>query len=132
MKNTLFITFLAIAGLLGSAYISVEQFTATYQGVDVRLDWHAADEADTQSFEVARRINPSYPYQNLMSVNAEQRGNYFFIDDNLYQQNIETIQTVQYRLTAKTTNGDQHFYATIKHSPTAVQQSWGTIKAMFK
>lgn len=132
MKNTLFILFIALFGLLGSAYISIEQFTATHQGVDVRLDWNATDEAEVQSFEIARRLNPSYPYQNIASIKPESQGRYFFIDDNLYGQSTADNQTLQYRLTAKKAGSEQHFYATIRHSPTAVQQSWGTIKAMFK
>ena len=132
MKSILIIILLALAGLSGSAYISIEQFTATYQGVDVRLDWNASDEVNVQAFEIARRIDASHPYKNITSLEPESKGRYFFIDDNLYQVDIAENKMLQYRLTAKTASGDQHFYATIKHSPTAVQQSWGNIKAMFK
>lgn len=118
--------------LLSSAFVmQVQEFSATYQGVDIRLDWQVKADAEIQAFQVYRKKGEDGSYKLIRTLDHNGQRSYFMIDDELYKGN-ETQETISYRLEAQTPEGSSTHYAQIEHNPTAVQRSWGSIKAMFK
>lgn len=106
-------------------------FTAFYQGADVRLEWRTPEESEVQVYEVYRKKADESVYQKIGTLSANNSNNYSFIDDNLYKGS-DAAQSISYRLTVKTTQNNYNLFASIQHTPTAVQRSWGSIKSMFK
>lgn len=110
---------------------SLQQFTASYQGVDIRLDWSVSQEQGIESFELFRKKDGSEDLRKIATIPVSGKLSYSFLDDDLYKN--QSSHEVQYRLTLKKTDRTvQHFFTTIQHNPTTVQRSWGSIKAMFK
>ena len=110
--------------------VVIKSFTASYQGVDIRLDWEINDNTDVGSFDLYRKIDDN-PEKKIVTINSTSSLAYFFIDDNIYKNN-DNPQTIVYRLVAGSSQGDDIAITSIQHNPTAVQRSWGSIKSMFK
>lgn len=129
IKNTFVVAFLWIC--CSAFTTAVQQFTASYQGVDVRLDWSVGQEQGIEAFELFRRKNEAEDFRRIATIPAAGRLSYSFLDDDLYKN--QGGHQVQYRLTVRRNDGTvQHFFTHIQHNPTTVQRSWGSIKAMFK
>jgi hypothetical protein len=134
MGKTFRINFLllpAIMLVMGSFRLQLQSFQASYQGSDIRLEWKVSEEAGVTSYEISRKKEGDASYGRLAEVNASGQSAYFWVDDNLYKDG-DAMENISYRLTAQTSAGPKYFYASIQHSPTAVQRSWGSIKSMFR
>ncbi|MBW8051547.1 MAG: hypothetical protein FVQ77_14655 [Cytophagales bacterium] len=110
--------------------VVIKSFTASYQGVDIRLDWEINDNMGVGSFDLYRKIDDK-PEKKIITINSTGSLDYFFIDDNIYK-NSDNPQTLVYRLITRSSEGDEISITSIQHDPTAVQRSWGSIKSMFK
>ena len=110
--------------------VTIKSFTASYQGVDIRLDWEINDNTGVGSFDLYRKIDDK-PEKKIVIINSTGSSAYFFIDDNIYKNN-DNPQTIVYRLVARSSQADDIAITSIQHNPTAVQRSWGSIKSMFK
>ena len=110
--------------------VVIKSFTASYQGVDIRLDWEINDNMGVGSFDLYRKIDDK-PEKKIITINSTGSLDYFFIDDNIYKNN-NNPQTLVYRLVTRSSEGDEIAITSIQHDPTAVQRSWGSIKSMFK
>lgn len=112
--------------------VQVSNFSAVYQGADIRLEWRVQEEGEVSFYEIARKKESESNYSKLADVSKNGSGSYVWVDDNLYKDG-EGMETLSYRLAAHTASGQpRYFYTTIQHSPTAVQRSWGSIKSMFR
>jgi len=110
--------------------ITIKSFFASYQGVDIRLDWELNDETGINSFDLYRKIDNAAE-KKIYTLNPTGALAYYFIDDNIYKSNDNT-QTIVYKLIARSGQGNNIASTSIQHNPTAVQRSWGSIKSMFK
>ena len=132
IKTILFSTLSAAIFLILTAFqVQVSSFQAVYQGADIRLEWKVSDESEVSVYEIFRKKDTDANYTKLTDVAQSGSGTYTWVDDNLYKTG-EGIENISYRLAANTSGGPKYFYATIQHSPTAVQRSWGSIKSMFR
>lgn len=110
--------------------ITIKSFFASYQGVDIRLDWELNDETGINSFDLYRKIDNAAE-KKIVTLNPTGALAYYFIDNNIYKSN-DIPQTIVYKLIARSSQGDNIISTSIQHNPTAVQRSWGSIKSMFK
>lgn len=130
LKAILILTVLLTQAWLVYALGTVQYFTASYQGTDVKLDWRLDDDATIDQFEIARKRPDEANFTKLGNITNNGTGQYTFIDDKLYKSG--QVATVSYRLTLKSGNTLTTHYTSIAHNPTAVQRTWGSIKSMFK
>ena len=131
-KTIFFSTLSAAIFLILTAFqVQVSSFQAVYQGADIRLEWKVTDESEVSVYEIFRKKDTDANYTKLTDVAQSGSGSYTWVDDNLYKTG-DGIENISYRLAANTSAGPKYFYATIQHSPTAVQRSWGSIKSMFR
>lgn len=113
---------------------AVQNFLASYQGMDVRLEWQLADETDVVSYELARKKPDEVSYQRIAAIASTGMGTYQFVDENLYRNasSGQPNSVLSYRLTVKTNQGTTVYFANLNNRPSSVQRSWGSIKAMFR
>lgn len=116
--------------LMAYAFGTVQYFTATYQGTDVKLEWRVDDDTNIDQFEISRKRPDETNFTRLNSVTSNGTGSYTFIDDKLYKSG--QVATISYRLTSKSGTTNAVYYTSIANNPTAVQRTWGSIKSMFK
>ena len=117
-------------GIVAYALGTIQFFTASYQGADIKLEWRVDSDNMVDAFEIARKRPDESNYTRLDNVMINGTGTYSFIDDKLYKS--APVATISYRLIMKTPNGTTSYYTSIAHNPTAVQRTWGSIKSMFK
>lgn len=123
--------FLVIPAVL-AFQVQVSNFSAVYQGADIRLEWRVQEEGEVSFYDISRKKESESGYTKLADISKNGSGTYVWVDDNLYKDG-EGMETLSYRLAAHTASGQpRFFYTTIQHSPTAVQRSWGSIKSMFR
>ena len=67
------------------AFGTVQYFTATYQGTDVKLEWRVDDDTNIDQFEISRKRPDETNFTRLNSVTSNGTGSYTFIDDKLYK-----------------------------------------------
>jgi hypothetical protein len=129
-----YIASLFLSLLLGLANTTgmVQSFTASYQGSDVRLEWHVSDAAANADFEIHRKKAGEDSYVKLGDVNGTGSDVYTFIDDNLYKNTDVAQAALSYKLVVKMASGSEQTITGIERNPTAVQRSWGSIKVMFR
>jgi hypothetical protein len=136
MKSNWFLRlFLISFASLGVVFFSyslgtIQFFTASYQGADIKLEWRLDSDNSVDVFEISRKRPDEVSYTRLDNVMINGTGAYTFVDDKLYKS--AQVATISYRLMMKTPNGTTSYYTSIAHNPTAVQRTWGSIKSMFK
>jgi hypothetical protein len=116
---------------------SVTLFTAGYDGPNVRLDWQVSSETNVTGFEISRKAATETSYRAVSSLRPTGQRRYQFLDTNVYRTAAGSTGTATggpftYRLTVRSTSGDQSYLTVLAGTPSAVQRSWGTIKSMFR
>lgn len=133
MKTTPVVALVLLSLLVSSfTFKRVTQFYASFQGVDIRLDWQVEGNDEINEFKIYRKKASESTYSYIYALPYQPSTNYYFmVDDQLYK-NDGDAENISYKLEVKHSNGTNTYYTSIEHNPTAVQRSWGSIKAMFK
>ncbi|MDQ2794640.1 MAG: hypothetical protein M3Y12_11645 [Bacteroidota bacterium] len=127
---------LLVLGSVVAAYAAtLTLFTAAYSGTVVRVEWEVSNEVDVTGFELARKSVADASYTLVSTTAATGLRRYLYLDTNVYR-GTGTTGTLggpyTYRLTVRSTTGDQSYLTVLAGTPSAVQRSWGTIKSMFR
>ncbi|RYU84239.1 hypothetical protein [Hymenobacter persicinus] len=121
---------LAASWALGA---TITMFQASFDGTNVRLEWEATNEAGVENYEVWRKANNEPSFTRLITVPPTAQRRYLYLDTNVYRGTAgSTGSPFTYRLTVRTTSGDQNYTTVLNAAPSAVQRSWGSIKSMFR
>ncbi|GAB2961067.1 hypothetical protein GCM10027048_31360 [Hymenobacter coalescens] len=117
--------------------VTVTMFQATLEGAAaVRLDWEVANETGLLGFELYRKGASDAVFSRLTTVAPTGQRRYQYSDTNLYRGTTSTASTntgpYSYRLTVKSSTGEQSYTVVLNQTPSAVQRSWGSIKSMFR
>lgn len=111
---------------------TLQSFTGTLQGREVKLEWKINDENGVSEYEISRKQSSESFFSKVVALTPSQAGNYFYLDNSL-SSNTDPSQQINYKLCVKLANGQtQNFYTNVSFYPTAVQRSWGSIKSMFR
>lgn len=136
MKYNIFkLTALSLLILVSFAFtLTVNSFTATYQGSDVHLDWKVDNDNEIVGMELYRRKTDETTFTRITTVNSNGSGTYSYIDEGLYKKasDFGGSGTLEYKLQIKSLSGNVQATTRTSSGPTAVQRSWGSIKTMFK
>ncbi|GAB3739851.1 hypothetical protein GCM10027594_19950 [Hymenobacter agri] len=127
---------LLVLGSVAAAYAAtLTLFTAAYSGTVVKVDWEVSNEVDVTGFELARKSASDASYTAVSTTAATGQRRYSYLDANVYR-GTSTTGTLggpyTYRLTVRSSTGDQSYLTVLAGTPSAVQRSWGTIKSMFR
>ncbi len=134
MKSGIFKTLILsfAAAILMAFSFTLQSFTGTLQGREVKLEWKINDENGVSEYEISRKQSSESFFSKVVALTPSQAGNYFYLDNSL-SSNTDPSQQINYKLCVKLANGQtQNFYTNVSFYPTAVQRSWGSIKSMFR
>jgi hypothetical protein len=107
------------------------EFSAESQGDGVLLMWRTGVELNLSTFQVQRSVNGTSFYSIADVEPTGSYSEYQYVDGNLLK---DSIKTYYYRLKIVETNGAVT-YSAIREVTlifSGIQQTWGSIKAMFR
>jgi len=113
-----------------SATIYMKSLQARVEGTNVKLEWVISEETGVQKYLVYRKQGSNQQYLFLTSVNPNGTKTYSFTDINLTTNS--GAENITYKIIVDAQSQDYEFFTTVSYSSTAVQRTWGSIKAMFK
>jgi hypothetical protein len=132
-----FLIFLFLCAFLcttvpGSAQSLINNFTAQAQGESyILLKWDSGIETDLASFQVERSFD-EITYSTLMIITPQgSNSSYTYADNDIYRGN---NRTYYYRVRAQM-NNNNYFYSPVQSVVlffSGIQQTWGSIKALFR
>ena len=116
---------------------TVTLFTASYDGANVRVEWEVSTEVNVTGFDLARKAASEASFTAVTSVVPTGQRRYLFLDANVYRATggggtPAASGPFTYRLTVRSSGGDQSYLTVLAGTPSSVQRSWGTIKSMFR
>jgi hypothetical protein len=119
---------------------SLTLFTAVYDGANVRVNWEVSSETDVTGFDLYRKAASASSFSLVSNVVPTGQRRYQYIDLDAYRPTGGTMPAnpsaisgpFTYRLTMRSSHGDQTYTTVLAGTPSAVQRSWGTIKSMFR
>ncbi|MDB5234475.1 MAG: hypothetical protein JWR44_1468 [Hymenobacter sp.] len=130
---------LVLGCVLAAVAATLTLFTANYDGANVKVEWEVNTEADVTGFELSRKAATESSYTAVSSITPTGQRRYLYTDTNVYRNTTSGGTPTQsaggpftYRLTVRSTSGDQSYLTVLAGTPSAVQRSWGTIKSMFR
>ena len=115
---------------------TITLFQATYDNSNIRVAWDVANETGVQNYDLYRKANNEPTFTKLTTISPSGQAHYQYLDTDVYRGTGSSTSTLggpfTYRLTVRTTTGDQNYTSTLGQTPSAVQRSWGSIKSMFR
>ncbi|HEX8427765.1 hypothetical protein [Hymenobacter sp.] len=116
---------------------TITLFQASYDNSNVRLVWEVANESGVLNYDLYRKANNEPTFTKLTTISPSGQSRYQYLDSDVYRGTPNGMGTqgggpFTYRLTVRTTAGDQSYTSTLGQTPSAVQRSWGSIKSMFR
>ncbi|UOG74107.1 hypothetical protein MTX78_18545 [Hymenobacter tibetensis] len=116
---------------------TVTLFQASYDNSNVRVVWEVANESGVQNYDLYRKANSEPTFTKLSTLSPSGQARYQYMDADVYRGAAAGAAGTlggpfTYRLTVRTTAGDQSYTSTLGDTPSAVQRSWGSIKSMFR
>ena len=129
ITNILILLALASFGL-GEAIIST--FSGYEDDGRIIIQWTTDMENGVAGFEIQRSMDQGRTFHEVGFLHAQGRGSgYTFIDDSIIAK--VSGREYTYRLKIRDINGDSQFTDTINiETVLSVQQTWGSLKALFK
>lgn len=129
-KATLPLTLLVLLCATVALSATITLFQATFDGSNVRIIWEVANETGVQGYDLYRKANNEPAFDRLTTMPPTGQPRYQYLDTDVYRGPQGGPFT--YRLTVRTSTGDQSYTSTLGQTPSAVQRSWGSIKSMFR
>ena len=110
---------------------TLENFTATAENSNVRLEWKTINEFGVTGFSVLRSIDGKRFYKICDMEPVGAGHTYQYIDRDLFK---DDHRTFYYRLEINMNSGRKVYSRTeeVTLSFSSVERTWGSIKAMFR
>ncbi len=130
------ILFTLLTGLL-FAWDGFNYVIATEHNAGIRIDWQVKDESNVSYYEIYRSRSDSQILTKLKSVTALGAGaSYSYLDDDMFSKSsVSGDYNFDYFIRAVMVNGEYKNSDKVQASLTSLgvsQQTWGSIKAMFR
>lgn len=110
--------------------IALKSFQASPEKEGIRLEWKINSESEVIAYEIYRKSENGSQFYKLSDITPNGSGTYQYLDDDLYKNS--SVASITYKLMVKSSNQSYEYFTSILYQPTAVQRTWGSIKAMFK
>lgn len=124
-----FLLFLGVHNLLAQG-VAVNQFNINQDGSGVKLEWEMQDMNGISEFRIYRKMDTQMDFGYLATIPTNGSTTYSYIDHDAFRTTSTAIITYQLRVVK---NGTIYtFDRTFTHSTTAIRQTWGSIKSMFR
>jgi hypothetical protein len=110
---------------------TITLFQAVFDGSAVRVTWDVTNESGVLGYDLYRKTTNEPSFERLTTIPPTNQGRYQYQDTDVFRGE-QAGGPFTYRLTVRTTTGDQSYTSTLSQTPSAVQRSWGSIKSMFR
>ncbi|MBT3231762.1 MAG: hypothetical protein HN356_03015 [Calditrichaeota bacterium] len=132
MKNltTTLIVFVLVTSAIAAVGVITDFQAAAVDGQAV-LDWKSGVETGVVSFDIQRSFD-NQRFYTIASIDPVGNDHaYRYIDRDLFK---DQVHTYYYRITVKMTSGLHQISETdrVVLTTSGIQQTWGSIKAMFR
>lgn len=135
-KASVSLFLLVLLGVSLAFGATVTLFQASYDNSTVRVVWEVANESGVHNYDLYRKANNEPTFTRLTTISPSGQSRYQYLDADVYRGPANSSSSLggpfTYRLTVRTTSGDQSYSSTLGQTPSAVQRSWGSIKSMFR
>jgi len=108
---------------------ALQSMNASPIGSDIQIRWELTSAQGVTSFKLFRKIGTENSFAQITEMQATGDIAYSFIDKTLFRDNAKFI-TYRLRIYKGVTFTEHDTFITF--SPTSVQSTWGSIKAMFR
>lgn len=105
-------------------------FNVTNQGTGIRLDWEVQDMTSITEFRIFRKSGSEANFGYVATIPANSTSAYTYTDNDAFRTESTTLIT--YQLKVVKSGMIFPFERTFTHSTTAIRQTWGSIKSMFR
>lgn len=110
--------------------VALNRFNIIQDGSGIKLDWEVQDVTGVTEFRVYRKMDAQSDYAYLATIPSNGGTSYNYIDHDVFKTTSSTIVTYQLRIIKY--GVAYPFDRTFTHSTTAIRQTWGSIKSMFR
>ena len=133
MKRSIFISLCAVLFITGLAWAPslITDFTASNEGDFVLLTWQTGVENGVSEYLVERSLDGLEFHEISQLQPLGNNWEYTYEDRDLYKT---TSRTYYYRIHASLSNGSSSFSTveSVTLSFSGIQQTWGSIKSLFR
>lgn len=136
MKLKILLAFALLTGIFLTERSHAQEVIFNYfninsDGADVLLEWEVQEETVIERFELYRKFNDEGTFIAISTITTNGTGAYQFLDDDIFKN---LSRTIFYELHVIIQGKTEPVIVTnsLLHSPTSVQRTWGSIKAMFR
>jgi len=131
MKKLLVIGTLLIASVLVWASV-IETFTVSAQGDQARLQWNSGIEGNLTKYKIERSEN-NLNYTMVTEINPMGSFSlYQYLDDTIMKSSSQRVYYYRIKMVYADGNFDYSETASVTLSFSGLQETWGSIKAMFR
>jgi len=109
----------------------ITSFNASNADDYVLLEWVSGSESGVSNFQVERSFD-GIEFQAIVTITPQgSSSSYYYEDHDLYKN---TTRTYYYRIKVQMSNGSSSFSAveTVTLTFSGIQQTWGSIKSLFR
>jgi hypothetical protein len=126
--TTIIILFTLVATVFGGAYL--EQFSASSNGDDIKLEWKTGEESGVKSFIIERSPISYDNFIEIASVKPQGSNSFYtYTDKSAYKA---TDLVFKYRLKIVANEITYSKTISVSQNISGVKRTWGSIKAMFR
>ena len=132
MKVITSILILLVLGSVSYGDAIISGFSGYEDDGRIIIQWTTEMETGVSGFEIQRSTDQGRTFFEVGFLHAQGRGSgYTFIDDSIIAK--MSGREYSYRLKIRNSNGDTQFTDVINiETVLSVQQTWGSLKALFK
>jgi len=132
MKRIYILGVLLLAAIVFAGSSVIETFTVTPQGDQAYLQWNSGIEGNLSKYKIERSVD-NKTYTSIAEITPQGSFSlYQYIDDNIMKSTAQRIY--YYRIKMIFTDGsfDYSDVVSVTLSFSGLQETWGSIKAMFR
>jgi hypothetical protein len=122
------ILFTLVATVFAGAYL--EQFNASSEGDDIKLEWKTGEEASVKSFVIERSPISYESFVEIATIKPQGSNSFYSYTDNSAYKATELV--FKYRLKIVASEVSYSKTISVSQNISGVKRTWGSIKAMFR
>jgi len=125
---TIISVFMFAAAVFAGAYL--EQFSASSDGDDIKLEWKTGEESGVRSFIIERSQISYDNFTEIATVKPQGSNSFYsYTDKSAYKA---TDLIFKYRLKIVASEVSYSKTISVSQNISGVKRTWGSIKAMFR
>ncbi|MBC8277267.1 MAG: hypothetical protein H8E46_03485 [FCB group bacterium] len=132
MKKTVFVIAITLIAVIVAGSSVIETFTVTSQGDQAVIEWVSGVEGNLLKYKV-ERSEDNKSFTSIQEVYPQGNySNYVYIDDNIMKLTSQRIYYYRIKMIFADGSFDVSDVKSVTLTFSGLQETWGSIKAMFR